>query len=74
MIADHVFLIIFLGKVGSRGIAEKKQEKGEIGLREPGRNVPLRAVNGHCLKCGYGLAWIVIQGKGDSKSQTYSVT
>jgi hypothetical protein len=30
MIADHVFHIIFLGKVGSRGIAEKKQEKGEI--------------------------------------------
>jgi hypothetical protein len=34
-----------------------------IVLREPGRNVPVRAVNGHCLKCDYRLAWIVIKGK-----------
>lgn len=23
-----------------------------IVLREPGRNTPLMAINGHCLKCG----------------------
>jgi hypothetical protein len=34
-----------------------------IVLREPGRNMPIRAVNGHCLKCDYRLAWIVIKGK-----------
>jgi len=34
-----------------------------IVLREPGRNTPLQAVNGHCLQCGYRLAWIVIRGK-----------
>ena len=34
-----------------------------IVLPEPGRNVPVRAVNGHCLKCDYRLAWIVIKGK-----------
>ena len=34
-----------------------------IVLREPGRNMPVRAVNGLCLKCGYRLAWIVIRGK-----------
>ena len=34
-----------------------------IVLREPGRNTPVRAINGHCLKCGYRLAWIVISGK-----------
>ena len=27
-----------------------------IVLREPGRNTPLQAVNGHCLKCDYRLA------------------
>lgn len=37
-----------------------------IVLREPGRNVPLQAVNGHCLGCGYRMSWIVIQGKGRS--------
>jgi hypothetical protein len=38
---------------------------GHLGivLREPGRNVPVRAVNGQCLKCDYRLAWIVIKGK-----------
>ena len=34
-----------------------------IVLREPGRNTPLQAVNGHCLKCGYRLARIVIRGR-----------
>ena len=33
-----------------------------IMLREPGRNVPLQAVNGHCLGCGYRMSWIVIRG------------
>jgi hypothetical protein len=37
-----------------------------IVLREPGNNTPLRAVNGHCLGCGYRLAWIVFRGKRDS--------
>jgi hypothetical protein len=37
-----------------------------IVLGEPGRNSPLQAVNGHCLRCGYRLAWIVIRGKRDS--------
>ena len=34
-----------------------------IVLREPGRNVPVQAVNGHCLGCGYRMSWIVIRGK-----------
>jgi hypothetical protein len=34
-----------------------------IVLRDWGRNMPVRAVNGHCLKCDYRLAWIVIRGK-----------
>ena len=34
-----------------------------IVLREPGRNVPLQAVNGHCLRCDYRMAWIVIRGR-----------
>ena len=34
-----------------------------IVLREPGRNTPLRAINGHSLKCGYRLAWILVRGK-----------
>jgi len=33
-----------------------------IVLREPGRNVPLQAVNGHCLGCGYRMSWIVVRG------------
>ena len=36
-----------------------------IVLREPGRNMPVQAVNGHCLGCGYRLAWLVIRGKRD---------
>ncbi len=31
-------------------------------LREPGRNTPLQAVNGRCLRCSYRMAWIVIRG------------
>ena len=37
-----------------------------IVMREPGRNTRLQAVNGHCLGCGYRLAWIVIRGKRDA--------
>ncbi len=32
-------------------------------LREPGRNTPLQAINGHCVQCGHRLAWILIRGK-----------
>jgi hypothetical protein len=34
---------------------------GYVGIimRDPGRNVPLQAVNGHCLDCGYRMSWIV---------------
>ncbi len=41
---------------------------GYVGIivREPGQNVPLQAVNGHCVRCGYRMAWIVIQCKGRS--------
>jgi hypothetical protein len=35
-----------------------------IVLREPGRNTPLQAVNGKCVRCSYRLAWIVIRGNG----------
>ena len=31
-----------------------------IVLREPGRNTPLQAINGHRLACGYHLALIAI--------------
>ena len=36
-----------------------------IVLREPGRNTPVRAVNGHCR-----LAWIVISGKQADRHQS----
>ena len=37
---------------------------GYVGIiiREQGRNTPLQAVNGHCLRCSYRMAWIVIRG------------
>jgi C4-type Zn-finger protein len=25
--------------------------------------VPVQAINGRCLKCGYRLAWVVVLGK-----------
>jgi hypothetical protein len=34
----------------------------KLTLREPGRNTRLQAVNGHCLRCAYRFAWIVIRG------------
>jgi hypothetical protein len=48
------------------------QWNGYLGivLREPGHNVPVRAVNGHCLKCDYRLAWIVIKGKQAAAQQS----
>ena len=42
-----------------------------IVLREPRRNMPLRAVDGHCVKCGYRLAWIIISGKQIAGQQSY---
>jgi hypothetical protein len=39
-----------------------------IVLREPGRNTPLQAVNGHCLECGYRLAWLMIHSKQVSRT------
>ena len=44
---------------------ECPRRKGYVGIivREPGRNVPLQAVNGHCLRCSYRMAWIVIRGR-----------
>src|SRR5262245_7982316 len=32
-------------------------------MRKPIRNSPLQAINGHCLMCGYRLAWILVQGR-----------
>jgi hypothetical protein len=29
-----------------------------IVIREPGRNVPLQAVNGRCSGCSYRMAWL----------------
>jgi hypothetical protein len=40
-----------------------------IVLREPGRNTPIQAVNGHCLDCGYRMSWIVIRGKHDARKK-----
>ena len=28
------------------------------------RNIPVRAINGHCLKCGYGLLGLLLEGSG----------
>ena len=38
-------------------------------MRDPGRNVPLQAVNGHCLGCGYRMSWIVIRGRQSSHAR-----
>jgi hypothetical protein len=39
--------------------------RGYLGivLRKPGRNIALQAINGHCLECGYRLAWILVRGR-----------
>jgi hypothetical protein len=39
-------------------------------VSEPGRNIPLQSVNGHCGECGYRFAWIVIRGKKNQGSTT----
>jgi hypothetical protein len=38
---------------------------GHLGivLRESGRTVSVQAINGHCVTCGYRLAWILIRGR-----------
>jgi hypothetical protein len=44
-------------------------------LREPGRNTPLQAVNGHCLQCDYRLVWIVIRGgKNQTPTSRFSIS
>ena len=40
---------------------------GRLVMREPERALPLQAVNGHCLRCSYRLAWIVVRGNSQSK-------
>ena len=44
------------------------RRNGYVGIviREPGRNVPIQAVNGRCSRCTYRIAWIVIRGKAPS--------
>jgi hypothetical protein len=34
----------------------------DVMMRKPDRDLPVRGVNGRCLKCNYRLAWIVIRG------------
>ena len=34
----------------------------EIIMREPERYMPLKAINGRCVRCAYRLAWILIRG------------
>jgi C4-type Zn-finger protein len=34
----------------------------EIVMREPDRYMVRKAVNGHCVRCAYRLAWILIRG------------
>ena len=43
---------------------------GYVGIiiREPGRNVPVQAVNGRCTQCKYRMAWIVIEGRGTERA------
>jgi len=40
-----------------------------ITIREPGRNVPVQAVNGRCSRRSYRMAWIVIRGKGTARDR-----
>jgi C4-type Zn-finger protein len=32
-------------------------------MRKPAHNIPLQAINGRCLACGYRLAWVLVQGR-----------
>jgi len=38
---------------------------GYLGIVIPERKakIPVQAINGRCLKCGYRLAWVVVRGK-----------
>src|SRR5437016_11526332 len=38
---------------------------GYLGIVVPERNakMPIQAINGRCLKCGYRLAWVLVRGK-----------
>jgi C4-type Zn-finger protein len=41
---------------------------GYLGIVVPERKVkmPVQAINGHCLKCGYRLEWILIVDRRSS--------
>ena len=47
---------------------------GHVGIivREPERNTPLQAVNGHCLRCSYRMAWIVVAGNRAAPARKFS--
>ena len=45
-----------------------------IVLRQSGRNMPLRAINGHRVQCGHRLAWILIRGKARRANHSLSKT
>ena len=38
---------------------------GYLGIMVPERKakMPVQAINGRCLKCGYRLAWVLVLGK-----------
>ena len=38
---------------------------GYLGIVVPERKakMPVQAINGWCLKCGYRLAWVLVRGK-----------
>jgi hypothetical protein len=46
---------------------------GYLGIVVPERKVkmPVQAINGRCLRCGYRLAWVLVRGKnvGELTSQ-----
>ena len=45
-----------------------------IVIREPGRNVPVQAVNGRCSQCPYRMGWIVIRGKASGSGKFRKAT
>ena len=34
----------------------------DVMMRKPEHNIPVQAVNGRCVKCGYRMTWIVVSG------------
>jgi hypothetical protein len=44
---------------------------GYLGIVVPERKakMPMQAINGRCLKCGYRLAWVLVRGKTTLLSQ-----